>query len=269
MCVCACVRVHVRVCACVRVCLCACVLVRAMVCMCVCVCVKVESFNSCPILLLPFLQGRQNCLRFEWSPVEWSGVEWSGVEWRVEFVSEVRANHATARGHATCRICCAMSHPLRLHDECKWPTLSAVPYQHEDSPMMRIFGGLVRKTSQGRRVSSLGDGHAHAHNAHTDVAPFLLLHLDLADPFMDPKVPISVEGAVEQLLARQEARFLRLPPFLLVQLNRFRTGSDGLPDRVSRKCRVPSCLSIAPATPEPQGIWGGVRDRLKRTEEEK
>ena len=124
-----------------------------------------------------------------------------------------------------------------LHDECKWPTLSAVPYQHEDSPMMRIFGGLVRKSSHGRRVSTLGDGHAH-----TDVAPFLLLHLDLADPFGDPKTPISVEAAVEQLLTRQEARFLRLPPFLLLHLHRFRTGSDGLPDRVNRKCPGPRPL---------------------------
>ena len=125
-----------------------------------------------------------------------------------------------------------------LHDECKWPTLSAVPYQHEDSPMMRIFGGLVRK-SHGRRVSTLGDGHAH-----TDVAPFLLLHLDLADPFGDPKTPISVEASVEQLLTRQEARFLRLPPFLLLHLHRFRTGSDGLPDRVNRKCRGPTRLHV-------------------------
>ena len=60
--------------------------------------------------------------------------------------------------------------------------------------MMRIFGGLVRTNSRRSRVSSLGDGHAH-----TDVAPFLLLHLDLADPG-DPKTPITVEAAVEQLL---------------------------------------------------------------------
>ncbi|CAE7790676.1 UBP24, partial [Symbiodinium necroappetens] len=130
-----------------------------------------------------------------------------------------------------------------LHDECKWPTLSAVPYQHEDSPMMRIFGGLVRKSSHGRRVSTLGDGHAH-----TDVAPFLLLHLDLADPFGDPKTPISVEAAVEQLLTRQEARFLRLPPFLLLHLHRFRTGSDGLPDRVNRKCRIGLEMELEEAT---------------------
>eukprot|EP00439_Symbiodinium_sp_Y106_P025294 s5746_g3.t1 len=129
-----------------------------------------------------------------------------------------------------------------LHDECKWPTLSAVPYQHEDSPMMRIFGGLVRK-SHGRRVSTLGDGHAH-----TDVAPFLLLHLDLADPFGDPKTPISVEASVEQLLTRQEARFLRLPPFLLLHLHRFRTGSDGLPDRVNRKCRIGLEMELEEAT---------------------
>ena len=87
-----------------------------------------------------------------------------------------------------------------MHDECKWPTLSAVPWaQHEDSPMMRIFGGLVRTSSRRTRVS-LGDGHADR-----DVSPFLLLHLDLADPG-ERKTPITVEAAVEQILARHEAR---------------------------------------------------------------
>ena len=50
-----------------------------------------------------------------------------------------------------------------------------------------------------------------------------------------------------ELLARYGARFLRLPPFLLLHLERFRTGSDGLPDRVSRKCQMDLNLELEEA----------------------
>lgn len=50
-----------------------------------------------------------------------------------------------------------------------------------------------------------------------------------------------------ELLARYGARFLRLPPFLLLHLERFRTGTDGLPDRVSRKCRMDLKLELEEA----------------------
>lgn len=45
-------------------------------------------------------------------------------------------------------------------------------------------------------------------------------------------------------MLRYDARFLRLPPFLLLHLERFRTGADGLPDRVSKKCRMDLKLEL-------------------------
>lgn len=50
--------------------------------------------------------------------------------------------------------------------------------------------------------------------------------------------------ALEELLAKYDACFRRLPPFLLLHLERFRTGSDGLPDRVLRKCRMDLQLEL-------------------------
>lgn len=67
----------------------------------------------------------------------------------------------------------------QLHDECKWPSVRSVSSSQQDSddsPMMRIFGGLIQ-TSKERRPKN-----AKA----TDVAfeSFLLLHLDLTPSSM-------------------------------------------------------------------------------------
>ena len=56
-----------------------------------------------------------------------------------------------------------------------------------------------------------------------------------------------MDAELRQLLARYDGRFLRLPPFLLLHLERFRTGGDGLPDRVSRKCRMDLRLELEEA----------------------
>ncbi|CAK9061601.1 Ubiquitin carboxyl-terminal hydrolase 24 (Deubiquitinating enzyme 24) (AtUBP24) (Ubiquitin thioesterase 24) (Ubiquitin-specific-processing protease 24), partial [Durusdinium trenchii] len=124
----------------------------------------------------------------------------------------------------------------QLHDECKWPSVRSVSSSQQDSddsPMMRIFGGLIQ-TSKERRPKN-----AKA----TDVAfeSFLLLHLDLTPSSM---ALTSVSKALEELLAKYDACFRRLPPFLLLHLERFRTGSDGLPDRVLRKCRMDLQLEL-------------------------
>lgn len=64
----------------------------------------------------------------------------------------------------------------QLHDECKWPsTLSISSSQHEDSPLMRIFGGLIRLNSRTSKAPRRVDRGPET------ISAFLLLHLDLTE----------------------------------------------------------------------------------------
>ena len=70
-----------------------------------------------------------------------------------------------------------------------------------------------------------------------------------------------MELELQQLLLRYDARFLRLPPFLLLHLERFRTGADGLPDRVSKKCRMDLKLELEEVGVGSLGyLWIGFMD---------
>ena len=63
----------------------------------------------------------------------------------------------------------------QLHDECKWPAVST--FQHEDSPMMRIFGGFIQTVQSFSR--SEGETTQATREPHGRVESFLLLHVDL------------------------------------------------------------------------------------------
>lgn len=122
----------------------------------------------------------------------------------------------------------------QLHDECKWPTLSPNVGHYEDSPVTRIFGGLLERapppTGAVPESGVTGSG--------ASVEPFLMLHVDLAK---DPC------GSVAEAVRRSGGGFARLPPFLLVHLQRFAAGAHG-PTRVSRHCHIDMRLELEEAT---------------------
>jgi len=124
-----------------------------------------------------------------------------------------------------------------LHDECKWPVLSPIASQCEDSPISRIFGGLLRKggNTQSAAVSDFG-GLMGIDDS--DLEPFLVLHLELtAEPC------VSVLEAAHHHLRPSGSSFVRLPPFLLVHLRRFR-NVDGVPTRINRHCHIDMRLEL-------------------------
>lgn len=141
-----------------------------------------------------------------------------------------------------------------LHNECQWPMLSPNASQYEDSPINRIFGGLLRK---GRSEEDAVDFGGLMDSDNADVEPFLVLHLDLTG---EPCA--SVAEATHQNLLRgmgsiasggffrgvhAASHFERLPPFLLIHLQRFRT-INGMPTRVSRHCHIDMRLELEEAT---------------------
>lgn len=130
----------------------------------------------------------------------------------------------------------------QLHDECKWPTLSPIAGYYEDSPVARIFGGRVRT---GARQGSAGAGPQHAGlmgAGSSNTEPFIVLHLDWTSDSCT-----SVSESVEHLLQHAGAHFRRLPPILLLHLQRFRTV-DGVLTKVSRHCQPDLRLELEEAS---------------------
>jgi len=127
----------------------------------------------------------------------------------------------------------------QLHDECKWPTLSPITGYCEDSPVTRIFGGLLQRSRgpQNGRASPGGLMETDCSN----VEAFLALHLDLVTD-----VCASVAEAMQYLLRPADSCFLRLPPFLLIHLQRFR-AIDGVATKVSKHCYIDMCLELEEA----------------------
>lgn len=126
----------------------------------------------------------------------------------------------------------------QLHDECKWPTLSPITGYCEDSPITRIFGGLLQRSRpQNGRASPGGLMETDGSNKEA----FLALHLDLVTD-----VCASVAEAMQYLLRPADACFLRLPPFLLIHLQRFR-AIDGVATKVSKHCYIDMCLELEEA----------------------
>merc|ERR1712014_456736 len=128
----------------------------------------------------------------------------------------------------------------QLHDECKWPTLSPIAGHYEDSPINRIFGGLLRTCRECQRTNH--DSNSFMDPENSEVEPFLVLRLELHTS----ESTASVDEAIQQLLRPTHAHFLRLPPFLLIHLQRFRTV-DGMPTKVSRHCRIDLRLMLEEA----------------------
>lgn len=129
----------------------------------------------------------------------------------------------------------------QLHDECKWPTLSPIVGHYEDSPVTRIFGGLLR-TGRGPPWTARADAAGSLVDPdHSDIEPFLVLHLDAAS---EPKP--SVAAALQHLMRPERASFLRLPPCLFIHLQRFRMV-DGVPTKVSRHCHIDLRLELEEA----------------------
>ncbi|CAK0906308.1 unnamed protein product [Prorocentrum cordatum] len=123
----------------------------------------------------------------------------------------------------------------QLHDECKWPTLSPITGHHEDSPVSRIFECLLRRPKAPQRTAA--DASAGA----ADTVPLLVLHLDLASAPC-----LSVSEALQQLLRPPGSHFIRLPPFLLLHLQRFKMV-DGVPTKISRHCTMDTWLQLEEA----------------------
>eukprot|EP00928_Gymnodinium_smaydae_P021982 TRINITY_DN18610_c0_g1_i1.p1 TRINITY_DN18610_c0_g1~~TRINITY_DN18610_c0_g1_i1.p1 ORF type:complete len:2068 (-),score=417.45 TRINITY_DN18610_c0_g1_i1:60-6263(-) len=129
----------------------------------------------------------------------------------------------------------------QLHDECKWPTLSPLAGHYEDSPVNRIFGGLMRSGPPSSPTAAGGSNYA-ASRERSEVEAFLVLRLELA-----AENCTSVEEAIAELLRPRGGRFLRLPPFLVLHLQRFRV-IEGVPTKVSRPCRIDTRLALDEAT---------------------
>jgi len=126
----------------------------------------------------------------------------------------------------------------QLHDECKWATLSPSAGHYEDSPITRIFGGVLRIARE-QSWPTVPDSGSLVNLDHSGIEPFLVLHVDVAS---DPCT--SVSSALQNHLSRPErANFLRLPPCLLIHLQRFRIV-DGVPTKVSRHCNVDLRLEL-------------------------
>eukprot|EP00405_Crypthecodinium_cohnii_P053278 CAMPEP_0206613774 /NCGR_PEP_ID=MMETSP0325_2-20121206/56936_1 /ASSEMBLY_ACC=CAM_ASM_000347 /TAXON_ID=2866 /ORGANISM="Crypthecodinium cohnii, Strain Seligo" /LENGTH=214 /DNA_ID=CAMNT_0054134023 /DNA_START=4 /DNA_END=648 /DNA_ORIENTATION=+ len=105
--------------------------------------------------------------------------------------------------------------------------------QYEDSPMTRIFGGLLRHSW----TQSWDSGLAPPLQA--SIEPFLVLHLDFASQSAS-----SLSKALEaQLLTPDDTNFFRLPPYLLIHLQRFRLV-DGVPTKIARHCKVDLRLGL-------------------------
>jgi len=128
----------------------------------------------------------------------------------------------------------------QLHDECKWPPISPIAGHYEDSPIVRIFGGVLH-TGRGPQRTYLPDSGGLRDAERAIAEPFFVLHLDLTG---EPCA--SVSEAVQQFLRPLAARFLRLPPVLLIHLQRFRT-LEGLPTKVSRHCQLDMRLELEEA----------------------
>merc|ERR1712113_942854 len=73
----------------------------------------------------------------------------------------------------------------------------------------------------------------------SEVEPFLVLRLELHTS----ESATSVDEAIQSLLRPMGAHFLRLPPFLLIHLQRFRTV-DGVATKVSRHCHIDMHLQL-------------------------
>lgn len=122
---------------------------------------------------------------------------------------------------------------LQLHNECKWPTYSwPSANRSEDSPISQIFATELRPLP-GRLSPKNPDNE-------NDQTPFVL-QLDATREACS-----SVSEALKNLPALE--RCARLPPFLLLQLQRFHRGSEGIPTRVSRHCRVDLRLELEEGT---------------------
>lgn len=117
----------------------------------------------------------------------------------------------------------------QLHDECKWPTLSPVAGHYEDSPVARIFGGLLRAGSDVMDADT------------SEIEQFLVLHLELAGE------PSSSVLATMQKSLPAGTPFLRLPPFLMIHLQRFRI-TDGAPGKVNKHCQIDLLLELEEAS---------------------
>lgn len=120
----------------------------------------------------------------------------------------------------------------QLHDECKWPTLSPHVGHYEDSPVTRIFGGLLERHAPANGAGVPESSTVAGSGA--SVEPFLVLHVDLAK---------ESHGSVVEAVRRLGGGFARLPPFLLVHLQRFVAGAHG-PTKVSRRCVIDMRLEL-------------------------
>jgi len=111
--------------------------------------------------------------------------------------------------------------------------------QHEDSPILRIFGGMIRSIvrSKGAQADSVS------------LEPFNHLLLDISSPGVD-SVPAAIEAycgaeAVNEGSVTKALQFKQLPKVLIVCLKRFSYNKDtGCPQKIKKAVRYEERLTI-------------------------